>query len=249
MNWSDDTLMAYADDELEPAARAELEGAMASDVHLRERVAVLQSQRDRVRAAYAPVLDEPMPDRLSALLAAPAPAPTVVSLDAARAARNAPRPASRSGLSWTQWGGMAASVVLGVLVGMNLPRGSADGPPVAMQDGRLVAGPAVAQALNTQLASEPVAGAVVAVQISFIDKDGNVCRTFSNGAMAALACRQGDAWAVQTVVAAERPASGAMRQAASALPRALLDAVDARIDGAALDAGGEKQARERGWRR
>ena len=249
MNWSDDTLMAYADDELVPAARAELESAMAIDVNLRKRVAVLQSQRDRVRAAYVPVLDEPTPDRLSALLAAPTPAPAVISLDAARGARSAPRPTGRSGLSWAQWGGMAASVVLGVLVGTNFPRGSADGSHLAMQDGRLVAGPLVAQALNTQLASEPVAGGVVAVQISFIDQDGNVCRTFSSGAVAGLACRQGDAWAVQTVVAAERPAGGAMRQAASALPRALLDAVDARIAGTALDAGGEKQARERGWRR
>ena len=195
------------------------------------------------------MLDEPIPDRLSALLAGPTPAPTVTSLDAARAARNASQPASRARLSWTQWGGMAASVVLGVMVGMNLPRGSADGLPVAMQDGRLVAGPVVAQALNTQLASDPVADAVVAVQISFIDNDGNVCRTFSNGAMAGVACRQGDTWAVQTVVAAERQASGAMRQAASALPRALLDAVDARIDGAPLDADGEKQARARSWRR
>ena len=247
MNWSDDTLMAYADGELEPAARAELELAMASDAPLHDRVAALRAQRDRVRAAYAPVLGEPTPDRLSALLAAPAAAaaPTVVSLDAARAARSAHRPAS----SWAQWGGMAASVVLGVLVGMNFPRGSDDGPPVAMQDGRLVAGPAVAQALSTQLANEPAAGSAVAVQLSFVDKDGNVCRTFSSGAMAGLACRQGDAWAVQTVVAAARATSGAMRQAASALPRALLDAVDARIDGAALDANGEKQARERGWRR
>ncbi len=250
MNWSDDTLMAYADGELEPAARAELERAMASNMRLRERVALLQLQRDRVQAAYATVLDEPMPDRLSALLAAQAPAaPTVFSLDAARTARNPPRPAGRSGLSWAQWGGMAASVVLGVLVGMNVPRGTADEPPLAMQDGRLVAGAAVAQVLDTQLASESMAGSAVAVQLSFIDKEGNVCRTFSSAAMAGLACRQGDAWAVQTVVVAERATAGTMRQAGSALPSALLDAVDARIEGAALDASAEKRARERGWRR
>jgi len=40
-----------------------------------------------------------------------------------------------------------------------------------------------------------------------------------------------------------------MRQAASALPRAVLEAVDQRIDGAALDASGEKQARDRNWQR
>ena len=94
-----------------------------------------------------------------------------------------------------------------------------------------------------------MAASAVAVQLSFIDKDGNVCRTFSRGAMAGLACRLGDAWAVQTIVAAESATGGTMRQAASALPRALLDAVDVRIDGAALDARGEKQARDRGWQR
>ena len=255
MNWSDDILMAYADGELEPASRDELERALAGDASLRERVAALQAQRERVHAAYAPVLDEPMPDRLSALLEVPAPLPVpaptparaaagVVSLDAARAARSPRRALS----SWAQWGGMAASVVLGVLIGTNLTRGGAD-PSIAVQNGQLVAGGAIGQALSTQLASEPVAGAPVAVQLSFVDKAGSFCRSFSTDAVAGVACRQGEAWAVQTLVAAERQPTGAMRQAASPLPRAVLDAVDQRIDGAALDARREKQARDRGWQR
>ena len=253
MNWSDDILMAYADGELEPGPRGELERAMVGDASLRDRVAALQAQRERLKAAYAPVLDEAMPDRLSALLEVPAPAsvPTparaaagVVSLDAARAARSPRRALS----SWAQWGGMAASVVLGVVVGTNLTRGGAD-PSIAVQNGLLVAGGAIGQALSTQLASEPTAGAPVAVQLSFVDKDGSFCRSFSTNAVAGVACRQGEAWAVQTLVAAERQTAGAMRQAASTLPPAVLDAVDQRIDGAALDASREKQARDRGWRR
>ena len=253
MNWSDDILMAYADGELEPETRGELERAMVGDASLRDRVAALQAQRERLKAAYAPVLDEAMPDRLSALLEVPTPAPTptpalaaatVVSLDAARAARSPRRALS----SWAQWGGMAASVALGVLIGTNLTRGGAD-PSIAVQNGQLVAGGAIGQALSTQLASEPVAAAPVAVQLSFVDKDGSFCRSFSTDAVAGVACRQGEAWAVQTLVAAERQPTGAMRQAASPLPRAVLDAVDQRIDGAALDARREKQARDRGWRR
>ncbi len=247
-NRTDDELMAYADGELEPAVRHEIERAMAGDELLRERVAVLQRQRERVRVAFAPVIDEPMPDRLSALLAAPPPPAAVVDLDAARATRRPRRPVA---MSWAQWGGIAASVVLGVLIGMNIvPRGATDDAPIAQQDdGRLVAGRALAQALSTQLASEPAAGSAVAVQLSFVDKDGRYCRTFTSGTMAGLACRQDEAWRVQTVVAAEPTASGAMRQAASALPRALLAAVDESIDGAALDPGAEKQARDGGWRR
>lgn len=244
MNWPDDILMAYVDGEMDPAARGDLERAMAGDARLRERVAAVQAQRDRVRAAYAPVLDEPVPDRLSALLSAHAPAATVVSLEAARAARGPRAPA----VSWAQWGGIAAGVVVGVLVGMNVPRGDAD-TSITLQGDRLVASGAVGHALSTQLASEPASGEAVAVQLSFVDKDGNVCRTFSTNAMAGLACRQGQSWTVQTLVAAERPAAGTMRQAASALPRTVLDAVDQRIDGAALDASGERQARGRGWQR
>lgn len=257
MNWSDDILMAYADGELEPGPRAELERAMVGDASLRDRVAARQAQRERLNAAYAPVLDEPMPDRLSALLEAPASASApmaastparaavgVASLDAAREARSS-RPAMSS---WAQWGGMAASVVLGVLIGTNLMRDGAD-PSIAVQNGLLVAGGAIGRALSTQLASEPAAGAPVAVQLSFVDKDGSFCRSFSTGAVAGVACRQGEAWAVQTLVAAERQPTGAMRQAASPLPRAVLDAVDQRIEGAALDAAREKQARDRGWQR
>ena len=253
MNWSDDILMAYADGELEPGPRGELERAMVGDASLRDRVAALQAQRERLKAAYAPLLDEPMPDRLSALLKVPTPAPAptparaataVVSLDAARTARSPRRAMS----SWAQWGGMAASVVLGVLVGTSLPRSGAD-PSIGVQNGQLVAGGAIGQALSTQLASEPTAGAPVAVQLSFVDKDGSFCRSFSTDAVAGVACRQGEAWAVQTLVAAERQTAGPMRQAASTLPRAVLDAVDQRIDGSALDASREKQARDRGWRR
>ncbi len=246
MNWTDGELMAYTDGELEPAARSEIERAMAGEASLRERVAALQTQRDSVRAAFAPVLDEAMPARLSALLAAPVAA--VVDLDAARATRSPRRPVA---MSWAQWGGIAASVLLGVLIGINIvPREAADAAPIAQQqDGRLVAGAAVAQALSTQLASEPTTGSSVAVQLSFVDKDGRYCRTFTSAAMAGLACRHGETWIVQTVVAAEPTAPGVMRQAASALPRMLLGAVDERIDGAALDAGAERQARDGGWRR
>jgi hypothetical protein len=42
---------------------------------------------------------------------------------------------------------------------------------------------------------------------------------------------------------------GVYRQAGADLPAAVLDAVDARIVGATLDAAGERAARERGWER
>jgi uncharacterized protein YaiL (DUF2058 family) len=66
MSFSDETLMAYADGELEPAARAEVESAMRGDPEVAARVARHQALRTDVFAAFAPVLDEPVPARLSA---------------------------------------------------------------------------------------------------------------------------------------------------------------------------------------
>ena len=111
--WTDEELMAYADGQLGGERGARLAAAIAADAALRERVDALAAQRRRVAAAFADVLDEPVPDRLSALLTPP----PVVDLAAERRRRAAPEPtpaASRPGLSWMQWGGMAASLALGL---------------------------------------------------------------------------------------------------------------------------------------
>lgn len=252
MNWSDEVLMAYADGELEGQQRADLERALAGHTALRERVAMLQAQRERLSAAYAPVLDEPMPERLAKLLRPPS-APSVAApvLDLGQA-RTAARGRQQRAPSWAQWGGIAASVLVGVLLGLqwsNRSDGGGTDAAIGLRDGRLVAGGAVAQALSSQLASEALPGAPVAVQLSFVDQGGRYCRTFSTAAVAGLACRDGVQWALQNVVAAESALSGAVRPAASGLPRALLDAVDQRIAGITLDAAGERQARDRGWQR
>ena len=66
MNFSDETVMAYADGELDAASRAALEAAMATDPQLARRVARQRALRARLRAALDPVLDEPLPERLLA---------------------------------------------------------------------------------------------------------------------------------------------------------------------------------------
>ena len=241
MNWSDDNLMAYADGELDAAQRADIERALAEDSALRQRVAVMQAQRDRVQAAFSAVLDEPVPDRLSQLLQPPA----VATLDALRAARDhETQQRQHPPLSWAQWGGMAASVLLGLVLGLQFDRGG-----TGLRDGQLVAGDGLAQALTSQLASAPVAGAPITVHLSFVDRAGDYCRTFSTETLAGLACRQAGQWTLQTVIATEAPPAGAVRPAASALPQAVLDAVDQHMGGDILDATRERQARDQGWRR
>lgn len=199
---------------------------------------LLKAERRRMAAAFGDMLDEPVPARLSALLA-PSPASgaaPVVDLAAARAQR-------RGMSSWAAWGGMAATLVLGTLLGTRLAPSGGN----AAADGRLVASGTIAQALDHQLARETTGA--VAVQISFKARDGRWCRSFTTRAAAGLACREADgAWALEQVVAAAPSAGSGMRQAASALPPAVLAAVDAAMAGDALNAEQEKAARDAGWR-
>jgi hypothetical protein len=118
---------------------------------------------------------------------------------------------------------------------------------VSEAGGQLIASGRLAQALGSQLAGEAAGG--VAVQLSFVDKDGQYCRTFSVERIAGLACRDASRWTVQITTPAEPAASSAMRQAGSPLPRALMEAIDARIVGTALTAAQEQEARDRGWAR
>ena len=261
--WSDSSLMAFADGELGAEASAQLQAALPQDSALQDRLTAITRQRLRLAAAFSPVLDEPVPDRLSQWLRSPAavpePAPTpVIDLASARAAKAereaalaraqaAPR---RSISNWAQWGGMAASVVLGVLVGSQWRSGGGGSTgDLGLQDGKLVASGAIEKSLATQLASDNTQASPVAVQLSFVDKSGQYCRTFSTGQVAGLACQKQGQWAVQQLTRMEITPGTAMRQAGSALPRAVLDAVDQQIRGEALNADGERAARAAGWKR
>lgn len=256
----DERLMAYADGELAPAEREAVERALAADPALAARLRQHQALRTQLEQAFAAELNEPVPERLTrAVSSGPAPAKAaapVVSLAAHRLARgpDAAPPAPRGGWTWAHWGGLAASLAFGVLVG----RFSGPGAPgvdgggaLAMQGSRLIASGALQAALDGASAAAPASSSsTVAVQLSFVDRRNSYCRTFSTTGQAGLACREGDAWALQLLVDAPRgPTDGAMRQAASGLPTTVLAEVDRRIDGPVLDAAGERDAIARGWRR
>ena len=75
MKITDEQLMAYADGELDAAAAAEVEAAIAADPALAEAVARHRALRRQLRDAFAPGLDEPVPEHLMALVRAPAAKP------------------------------------------------------------------------------------------------------------------------------------------------------------------------------
>jgi anti-sigma factor RsiW len=228
MTYSDDTLMAYADGELEPAERAAIEQAMRTDPAIAAIVERHRALRADVAAAFAGILDEPVPARLQP------PAP-VVSLAVERDKRRR--------WSWPEWGALAATLVVGVLAGRMIPGG---GPAIAGNGNQVVAQGELAAALDRQVGGK--AEGAVKVGVSVAARDGAYCRGFVMGAAAGLACREGGQWKIPVLAEAEKEAAGGYRQAGSALPPAVLDAIDARIADKPLDAAGEEAARARGWR-
>jgi anti-sigma factor ChrR (cupin superfamily) len=250
MTISEETLMAYADGELDAAARASVEAAMQEDPEIRKRVARHRALREAMQGAFSAVLKEPVPERLlEAARGQPAtPKSTVVNLSLAReAARNQ----SATPRRW-QPAAMAASLLLGLALGFLAWHGSRSPLIQTAADGGLIAGATLAEALSTQLSDDRSAERVAVTGLSFRNKSGDYCRTFSltqSDASSGLACREGTDWKIKALAQSPRTAadSGNYRTAASEDSPAIRAVVEGSIDGEPLDHAGEIAARQEGW--
>jgi hypothetical protein len=228
MSISNETLMAYADGELDASARAAVEAAICADPEIARRVAQYRDQREKLRAAYEAELADPVPERLLAVL---------------RGRRSARQVRSR----WRYPAALAASVVAAIGLAMFAWQRPA---LVWERGGTLVASGALARDLTDSLAGDQAAGDV-RLGISFRARTGDYCRTFTLRQSAGLACRKGDRWLIRDfteVGESGAPQSGEYRAAASSLPPAILAAVRDAIVGEPLDRAGEQNARKSGWR-
>jgi hypothetical protein len=242
MRYSEDTLMAFADGELDDAMRAEIEAAMAADPEIARTIERHLALAARIRARYEGIAGEPVPDRIAALVSAPESA-SVADLASRRRERAGPPRHRRTG----HWAALAASVVVAVLVGTLLLREPF--APFHTVDGRRVARGELDRALTSELAALP-AESDVDIGISFRDHEGRFCRTFylqQESPVAGLACFDGEQWELP-VLADAAPREDGLR-AAGAMPLEVLRAVDAAIEGDPLDAAAEASARDAGWRR
>ena len=140
---------------------------------------------------------------------------------------------------------MAATLVLGVALGnMLVPRDSSG--PIAPEGGRLVASADLESALYAQLASAPVEGQP-RIGLTFRDRSGSICRTFTDHEASGLACREGGDWRMRALLQGGEGDRGEYRMAASGDPR-LAEIVDSAIAGEPFDAAQEKEAQQRGWK-
>lgn len=251
MSFSDETLMAFADGELDDITRHEVELAMRLNPEIAEKVRQHTELRSAVYGAFSSTLKEDVPQRLQAA----ARSGKVVHLDSVRQVRTPPPPPlvqKKARWSWPEWGAMAATLVVGVLAGTVGSRSLESGAQFAAFDqaaGALTAQGKLEQALSQQLASAPPGDPNIRVGVSFLSKEGNYCRSFMLPKTAGLACRTGAEWRIPMMANSASGASGAYRQAGSEMPPAVLEAIDELIVGQALDANAEKAALKQGWTR
>ena len=235
MKISEETLIAFADGELGSAEREAVEQALATDPEMRAMLEEHRRLRKLLTGHYGPVAEEEVPERLLAMLGAEK-AEGVTSLSAARERkRTAPR-------LWQRYGAIAASLAVGILAGQLIPEGGEG--PLATSNGSLVAEGSLAAALETQLASAQAPNEATRIGLTFQDRQGRVCRTFDGSALSGLACKSHDDWQVLLVAASERQDSE-FRQAGSP---AVVEAAQAMMAGAPLDAEGERRAKAAGWK-
>lgn len=220
------TRMAYVDGELDEIARRRVERAMAEDPVLAEAVARDRALRERLQARFAPYAEEPAPDRFRALLDT-----NVVPI--AKPSRRA------SAHRWAQGAAIAATLVLGVVIGRQV-----DTPgPVASRNGILVAHGRLAVALDTQLASAQPGDAPIRIGLTFRDRGGTICRTFTGEKLQGIACHDDGRWNLARTAAGER--TGTYRQAASG---ALIGAAQEMMAGHPFSAAEEADAKSHDWR-
>ncbi|MDE2436602.1 MAG: hypothetical protein KGM49_10110 [Sphingomonadales bacterium] len=233
MTISPEMLAAYADGELDQLSAARVERALGDDPDLARQLEALLALKDKLNAHFAPILDQPVPEQITAPIADAA---KVVDLSAVRAARQRwfERPALRYG-----GGAIAAALALVLVLVMTVNR-TGDGAPG-------MAGEELARALDSQR-SGVVGPGGTKVLLSFRDHGGALCRGYAEKAGSGIACREDSGWHIRTHGANASAEQGAYRQAGSA-DAAVMAAAQDMAGGPALDADEEAKAIAAGWKR
>ncbi len=239
MTVEDETLMAYVDGELDAAENARVEEALRGDPALRRRAETMQSLRATLAGHFNPVLSEPVPDHLEALVRKASPDRAPAGTD------GGPSWLGRLLQGWhaPHTIAVASAIAAGVIIGIQLAAPGAGGP-FSFEGGRMTAGSRLASALDRPGAQSAPS---LAVQVSFRHQDGRYCRTFTASGTAGIACRTGGDWQIDLAAPAQGETGAEVRTAGTALPLAVLDSVDLWMSGEALSAAEEETAAARGW--
>ena len=240
INITDETLMAYADGELDEHEAEAVRVAVENDSALQQRLERFQQVDELLRAAFPAPVDET--DRFEELLREPA---KVVEL----------KPRARSVRQWIPAGAAIAAGVAGLMIGSAMTASTAGLMSVANGDVH-VAG-VVQRVLNVQPAGEVAyeQGFRVTPVLSFVANDGRPCREVRiaghDASARFLACMNAkeQGWEVEALVRAPGEGSPDAYHTAGGSDPAI-DAVLARLGvKETLDADSERAAIGRNWAR
>jgi negative regulator of sigma E activity len=241
----DEALSGLIDGTLPSDEMAALRSRLKREPALAARLASMEHATNAVRDAYRGVIDEPLPERTLALLRARTQSERVVTLPTRRRAAAAWFPQALAA-------GIALAVGLGVGLGLGQRSGETESSSFAAT-GAVAPGSRLHALLESVPSGEPRAldGALTAeARLTFRTLDGDWCRelavTSATIGSAALACRRDGDWRVELLGIAA--ASGELyRPAGAGAP--FERAIDALIDGEALEPDAEHALLEGGWRR
>ena len=231
---SPEELAAFADGELSGVRRDEIAATVAADPELAGKVAAHRKLKSMLGAHFSPISQEPVPDRLVAMLQKD---DAVVDFDGAREKRDMRNPSSRRGWNWGWVAGPALAASLAVAVFM--PRGGESGPEFA--DTQLAA------VLDNQMVASQANGAQTRILLSFRDQTGQFCRAYSGADAGGIACKGESGWRLRDSNDGAETAGTEYRQAGAG-QAALLAAAQELAAGPALDSDEEATAKRRGWR-
>jgi hypothetical protein len=227
---SPEELAAFADGQLDDPRRGEVATAVSANPALAAEVARHRAVRQRLTTHFAPILDEPVPESLTALLGGgELKVADFIGAKQHRATRAIPR------WGWIVAPALAASLVRAVFI----QRGSA--VPAGY------AGPQLASALDSQLVATQASDAPTRILLSFRDQGGQYCRAFSGDAQSGIACKDATGWQLRATSSGASAESGAYKMAGSPAA-AILARAQVMAAGPALTAEQEQAARTKSWR-
>jgi hypothetical protein len=240
--YSEDTISAFVDGELDPAVMAEIETAAVSDAELAAQIETYRNNDATLLRA--------VDDLLNDTAAAPA-APATTSDGSNVIAFRQKKPAAETPRRWVPAAIAAGlALALGVYGSQVYFRNAAQG---SAQDG-IVASASFSDALSHLASGETgkVEGGAMRVALSFRAKDKRYCREFAvgfaGGSGAGVACNTGGTWQIEGWASSPAKKSDGEYRTAGGPDDVLVERVMKRLGVTeALDSAGERDAIRAGW--
>ncbi|MCR9212313.1 MAG: anti-sigma factor [Proteobacteria bacterium] len=237
--FSDETLMAFADGELDPETTEAVEQAIETDETIAQRVAEFMESRDMAKDAFAPLLEEPVPESLTSsveeMIHEQTPDTTASDETVVAFTPMAPKQHKKPAYSWQIPLAASITLIIGLGAGytLNTAQEAAETSELGLaslsQPQIVEALVAIPSGMESQLGGEGDRFRAIA---TYRNADGTLCREFEvdqsdKSTVVAVACRPEQRWNVRFAVVAGPADSGYAPASSLESLDAYLDAVDA----------------------